>query len=333
MSTTKYFYELTVSSSPHCHGPLTTWRIMLDVVLALCLPLAGGVYFFGLRALFLALVSVGACVFFEWGYRKLMHKDGTWQDLSAVVTGLLLALVCPPTAPFWVLIVGDLFAIVVVKQLYGGIGKNFMNPALTGRAFLMFSWPAAMSTWAAPVRRVMTWIPADAVTAATPLSALHAGTLPETSLTDLLWGNVGGCIGETSAVLLLLGAAYLVVRRVISLRIPLCYLGTVAVLAFLFPRGNERLAWTAYELLSGGLLLGAFFMATDYVTTPVTKWGQAIFGIGCGVITIAIRYFGAIPEGVSFSILVMNACVVLLDRVGRPKKYGYQKPKKEGKAA
>ena len=333
MSTTKYFYELTVSSSPHCHGPLTTRRIMLDVVIALCLPLAGGIWFFGLRALAMALVSVGACVFFEWGYRRMMKKDPTYTDLSAVVTGLLLALACPPTLPFWALIVGDLFAIVVVKQLYGGIGKNFMNPALAGRAFLMFSWPAAMSTWVVPGRQNFPWISADAVTAATPLSAMHTGALPETGLADLLWGNVGGCMGETSAVLILLGALYLVIRKVISPRIPLCYLGTAAVLAFLFPRGNDRLVWTAYTLLSGGLLLGAFFMATDYVTTPVTKWGQAIFGIGCGVITIVIRYFGAIPEGVSFSILVMNACVVLLDRVGRPRRYGWQKPKKEGKAA
>ena len=329
MSTTKYFYELTVSSSPHCHGPLTTRRIMLDVVIALCLPLAGGIWFFGLRALVMALVSVGACVFFEWGYRRMMRKDPTCTDLSAVVTGLLLALVCPPTLPFWALIVGDLFAIVVVKQLYGGIGKNFMNPALAGRAFLMFSWPAAMSTWVVPGRQNLLWISADAVTAATPLSAMHTGALPETGLTDLLWGNVGGCIGETSALLLLIGVLYLVVRRVIHPRIPLCFIGTVALLTLLFPRGNSPLPWMAYQVFSGGLFLGAIFMATDYVTSPVTKWGQAVFAVGCGLITVFIRYFGSYPEGVSYAILVMNACVVLLDKIGVPKRFGV--PAKGGK--
>ncbi len=328
MAQMKYFYELTISSSPHAHSPVTTQTIMRDVLIALAPALIGSVYFFGFRALMVTLVSAAACVFFEWGYRKLMKKDSTVYDLSAVVTGVLLAFVCPVTIPYWMLIVGDFFAIVVVKQLFGGIGKNFVNPALAARAFL-FCWPSVMSTWVQPgfSNRVGIFSTADAVTGATALSSLHQGTLDNIRLSDLFLGNVGGCIGETSALLLLLGLAYLLARRVISLRIPAAYLGTVAVLALLFPQGNDRLTWMAAQLFSGGLILGASFMATDYVTSPVTKWGQVIFGIGCGVITVAIRYFGAYNEGVSYAILVMNACVALLDKVGRPVKFGA--PKKE----
>ncbi len=320
---TKYFFDLTISSSPHAHSPVTTQTIMRDVLIALTPALIGSVYFFGFRALLVTLISAGGCVFFEWAYRKLMKLDSTVYDLSAVVTGVLLAFVCPVTIPYWMILIGDFVAIILVKQLYGGIGKNFMNPALLARAFL-FSWPAVMSTWVAP--GVTNWAgvldAADAVTAATPLASLHQGILPEAGLWNLLIGNVGGCIGETSVILLLIGAVYLLIRRVISLRIPLAFLLTVAVLAFLFPQGNDRALWMAYQLCSGGLVLGAFFMATDYVTTPVTKWGQALFGIGCGVITMVIRCFGGYPEGVSFAILIMNACVVLLDKVGHPKRYG-----------
>jgi electron transport complex protein RnfD len=258
-----------------------------------------------------------------------MKKDCTVGDCSAVVTGILLALVCPATIPYWTIIIGDFFAIVVVKQLFGGIGCNFMNPALAGRAFL-FSYPVIMTTWT----KVGTSLSifgsnADAVTSATPMSYLHQGLLPTDSLLDVLVGNVGGSMGETSAVLLLAGLIYLLVRKVISIRIPLAYVGTVAVLAFLFPQGNDRLVWTAYQVLSGGLLLGASFMATDYATSPVTKLGQVIYGIGCGVITIAIRYFGSYAEGVSYAILIMNVTVFLLDKVGVPKRFGYVKPKKE----
>ncbi len=328
MAQSKYFYELTISSSPHAHSPVTTKTIMRDVLIALTPALLGSIWFFGIRALLVTLVSCAGCVFFEWGYRKLMKLDSTVYDLSALVTGVLLAFVCPVTVPYWMILIGDFIAIVVVKQLYGGIGKNFMNPALLARAFL-FSWPVVMSSWVKPgfENWAGLWDTADAVTGATPLASMHQGQLPDASLLDLLIGNVGGCIGETSAVLLLLGVIYLLIRRIISLRIPLAYLGTVALLALLFPQGNDPLLWTAYQLLSGGLILGAFFMATDYVTTPVTKWGQVIFGIGCGVITIVIRYFGGYPEGVSFAILVMNACVALLDKVGKPKRYGA--PKKE----
>ena len=327
----KYFYELTISSSPHIHSPQTTTTIMRDVLIALAPAMAGGVYFFGFRALLVTLISMAAGVLFEWGYCRILKKPSRVYDLSALVTGALLAFVCPPTIPYWCIILGDLFAIVIVKQLFGGIGKNFLNPALAGRAVL-FSWPVFMSTWVRVGRD--SWPPilgstADIVTAATPLAAMHQGQLPEASLLDLLVGNVGGCIGETSAILLLIGFVYLLVRKVLTPRIPLAYLGTVAVLAFLFPRGNDRLLWMACQLFSGGLMLGALFMATDYVTSPVTKLGQVIFGVGCGVITILIRYFGGYNEGVSYAILIMNACVVLLDKVGQPVRFGA--PKKGAK--
>ena len=322
----KYFYELTVSSSPHAHSPVTTRTIMRDVLIALAPALAGSVYFFGLRALLVTLLSVTACVFFEWGYRKLMKLDSTVYDLSAMVTGVLVAFVCPVTIPYWVLIIGDFFAIIIVKQLFGGIGCNFVNPALAARAFL-FSWPVAMSTWVKPGFENAAGIlsTADAVTAATPLAAMHQGILPEASLSDLFFGNVGGCLGETSALLLILGGLYLLLRRVITLRIPLSYLGTVAVIALLLPQGNDPVTWMCAQLCSGGVMLGAIFMATDYVTSPVTKWGQVLFGIGCGALTMAIRYIGAYNEGVSYAILVMNICAVLLDKVGRPVKFGKQK--------
>lgn len=332
MAQMKYFYELSISSSPHAHCPVTTPTIMRDVLIALIPALAGSIYFFGFRALLLVLVSAACCVFFEWGYRKIMKLDSTVYDMSAVVTGVLLAFVCPVMIPYWCLIIGDFFAIIVVKQLFGGIGKNFVNPALAARAFL-FSWPAIMSTWIAPgfSNRVRLFAdPVDIVTAATPLAAMHGGAMPNESIKDLFLGNVGGCLGETSALLLLIGGAYLLARKVISLRIPLAYLGTVAVISVVFPQGNPAFSWMLSQLFSGGLMLGAIFMATDYVTSPVTKLGQVIFGIGCGVITVVIRYFGGYNEGVSYGILVMNACVVLLDQLGRPKKFGI--PKKEAAA-
>ena len=318
----KYFYELTVSSSPHVHGPNRTGRLMLDVILALLPALVGSVVYFGPRVLLVCGLSVAGCVFFEWGYRKVMKLDNTVGDLSAVVTGLLLAFVCPPSIPYWTILIGDFFAIVVVKQLFGGIGKNFMNPALAARAFLV-SWPVIMTTWVQPGQWPSLFgSNVDAVTAATPLANLHQNLLPTESLTTLFLGKTGGCLGETSALLLLLGGLYLVLRRVIRLRIPLSYLGTVALLTLLFPRGNDPLLWMASQLLSGGLMLGAWFMATDYVTSPVTGWGQILYGVGCGCITVLIRYFGSYPEGVSYAILTMNACVVLLDKVGLPRRFG-----------
>ncbi len=336
MAQMKYYYELTISSSPHVHSPVTTQTIMRDVVIALTPALIGSVAYFGTRALLVTLLSVAACVFFEWGWCKLMKQHCKTYDLSAVVTGVLLAFVCPPTIDYWMIVLGDLFAIILVKMLFGGIGRNVVNPALAGRAF-MFSWSVAMSTWVKPglenaagvLDNTASILAVDGATGATPLAAMHAGQLPQVSLWDMFLGNIGGCIGETSVLLLLIGFAYLLWRKVITARIPLAYIGTVAVLAFLFPMGNDRLLWTAYQLCGGGLMLGAIFMATDYVTSPVTKLGQVIYGIGCGVLTIMIRYFGGYNEGVSYAILIMNCCVVLLDRLGRPTKYGAPEKKKE----
>ena len=241
---------------------------------------------------------------------------------------MLLAFVCPVTIPYWCIIIGDFFAIIVVKQIFGGIGRNIVNPALAGRAF-MFSYPALMTNWVKPgfSNAAGLFNTADAVTGATPLADMGKGVLPAASLSEMFLGNVGGCIGETSVLLIIIGLLYLMVRKIINLRIPVAFIGTVAVLTFLFPQGNNNLAWMAAQLFSGGLFLGAIFMATDYVTSPVTKLGQVIFGIGCGVLTVVIRYFGGYPEGVSYAILIMNCCVVLLDRIGRPKKFGA--PKKE----
>ena len=333
--------RLTVASSPHVASPIDTTNLMRDVLIALVPALCMAVYVFGPRALTMTAVSVLGCEFFEWGYRKLLKKPAANGDFSAAVTGVLLAFVCPVTLPYWTLLIGDFFAIVVVKQLFGGLGQNFMNPALAGRAFLMMCYPIAMTTWVLP--GVKNWAgvfsAADAVTGATPMASLHAHldvatganvhTLPADGLANLFVGNVGGCLGEVSALLLLLGGVYLIWRGVIRARIPVAYLATVAVLCFLFPQGGiARVDWMLYNLCGGGLMLGAFFMATDYVTSPVTKMGEIYFGIGCGLLTIFIRYFGGYPEGVSYAILLMNICVWLLDKAGKPGRFGVTKEMK-----
>lgn len=316
--------NLTLSSSPHSHGKNSTAVIMRDVCIALIPALIAAIYFFGARALTMTAVSSIACVVFEWAYRSLMKKDQTICDWSAVVTGMLIAFVCPSNLPMWTLIVGDFFAIVVVKQLFGGIGMNIVNPALAARAF-MFSWPSLMSgNWPSPT--------VDGQTCATPMASLSEGMLPSESLLDLFFGKIGGSFGEVSALALILGGMYLLIRRVISARIPLAYILTVAVLAFAFPLGgNARMDWMLCQLLSGGLMLGAIFMATDYTTSPVTHGGQIAFGIGCGVLTIALRYFGSYPEGVSYAILIMNCCVGFFDKIGIPKRFGLKK-KRGGEA-
>ena len=317
-----------VSGAPFIRSKTDTTTIMRDVLIALAPALIGSVYFFGPRALTVTLVSVLACFFFEKLWCKLMKQDDKTYDLSACVTGVLLAFVCPPTIAYWQIVLGALFAIILVKMLFGGIGRNIVNPALAGRAF-MFSWPVAMSTWVKVgwANQASVFSTADIVTEATPLANMHQGLMPEASIMDMFWGNVGGCIGETSAFLLLLGLVYLLARKVIKITIPACYIGTVAVLTLLFPMGNPPIQWMAAHLFGGGLMLGAIFMATDYVTSPVTKLGQIVYGIGCGLLTVLIRYFGGYNEGVSYAILCMNACVVLLDRIGRPVKFGA--PKKE----
>lgn len=331
MAQMKYYYELTISSSPHAHTSNTTRAIMRHVLVALTPALLGSIFFFGFRALAMCLISMAACYLMEKLWCRLRHQDDKTYDLSALVTGLLLAYVCPPTIPYWQLLIGDAFAIILVKMLFGGIGKNPFNPALAARAFL-FSWPVSMSTWVTVgwENQAGLFSTADIVTSATPLAAMHRYQMPAESLMDLFLGNVGGCIGETSALLLLIGFVYLLITKVITPRIPLCYIGTVAILTLLFPMGNAPLQWMGAQVLSGGLMLGAIFMATDYVTSPITRAGQIIYGVLCGILTVVIRYFGGYNEGVSYAILIMNSCVVLLDRIGRPRKFGT--PGKEAKA-
>ena len=319
--------KLTVSSSPHIRHEDNTRQIMVDVIIALMPALAIAIYVFGPRALTLTAVSAAGCLFFEWLYQRLMKKPVTVGDCSALVTGILLAYCLPVSSPMWMVLIGDAFAIIVVKQLYGGIGKNFMNPALSARAFLM-SFPVIMTTWPAIRTKLPLFATPDVVSSATPLASLKEGLIPNASLTDLALGMVGGSMGEISALALLAGGLYLISRKVITFHTPVAYLGTVALLCFLFPHGNGRVEFMLAELCSGGLMLGAIFMATDYSTSPVTKKGQVVFGIGCGLLTVFIRFFGNMPEGVSYSILVMNATVFLIEKVTRPRKYGFAAPPK-----
>ncbi len=315
--------KLIVSSSPHIRTPRGTQQIMLDVIIALLPALVAAVIFFGVKPLIVTCVSVISCVVFEFAYRKLLKKTDSYMDLSAVVTGMLLAYCLPYTFPWWAVIIGAFFSIVLVKQLFGGIGKNIWNPALAGRAFLLVSYAVLMTTWSDGP---------DAATFATPLASLHAGALAPDGLWNMFIGNIGGSFGEVSALALLIGGAWLVYRKVISLRIPVAYIGTVAVLTLIFSRGNNHIMWMLQNLLSGGLLLGAIFMATDYCTSPVTPNGQLIFGVGCGLLTVLIRYFGGYPEGVSFAILIMNCCTWLIDQHTAPRRFGVTKGKKKEEA-
>ena len=307
--------------APQLRQSATTRAMMADVMVALIPTTGMAVYLFGLRVLALCAVSMAACVFFEWLYRRLTHQSVTVGDLSACVTGLLLALSLPATSPYWVPVLGGAFGIIVVKQFYGGLGKNFMNPALGGR-MLAATLPMLMTNWPQPLQR-LSLIGADAVTAPTPLSYLHEEALPPQGLDLLFLGDRGGCMGEVSAFALLLGFGYLLLRRVITARIPLAYLGTSAALCLVFyPAGVNPLVWTAYQLLSGGLLMGAVFFATDPATTPVTPRGQLMFGVGCGLLTMLLRYCGSYPEGVGWAILTMNCLVWLMDRLGMPRRFG-----------
>ena len=296
---------LTLASAPHLTTRDTTRALMLDVLIALMPALLfSGCYFFGPRAFLVTLVSAAGCAGFEALFCLVTRRRQTVGDLSALVTGVLLAFTLPASVPYWAVLVGDFFAIVVVKGLFGGLGKNFLNPALAGRAFL-FSFPAVMTAF--PAVRSWEGLAIDAQSAATPMAALHAGDLPAVSLLEMFTGVRAGALGEVSAALLLLGGAYLLLRRVIRLRIPLSFLGTVAVLSWCFPQGgNAPLDWTLYSLMGGGLLLAALFMATDFTTSPVTFWGQVAYGVGCGALTVFLRTFGSYPEGVGFAVLVMN---------------------------
>lgn len=320
--------NFVVSGTPHVRSKESIQSIMRDVIIALIPATAMGIYFFGIPALILIAVSIVASVFFEWLYQKLLKKPVTISDLSAVVTGLLLAMNLPASAPIWVPIVGAAFAIIFAKQLFGGLGQNFINPALAGRAFLLASYPTEMTTWTAPVG----FSGADAVAVATPLATLKTGAMPDASLTDVILGtNIGGCIGETCAVALIIGGIYLLVKHVISWRIPVLYILTVFVLTAAI--GRKGLRVPVYEIFTGGLMLGAFFMATDYASSPVTPKGQIIFAIGCGIITTLIRIFGGYPEGVSYSILIMNLAVPLIERFTEPKIFGALPKVKEAKKA
>jgi Na+-translocating ferredoxin:NAD+ oxidoreductase subunit D len=289
-----------ITVSPHIHSGNATHKIMRDVLIALTPAALVAIWLFSWPALLVMVVSVATSVAAEYVFQKCAKKPITINDLSAVVTGLLLAFCLPPTTPWWAVFLGALFATVVVKQFFGGIGCNIFNPALAGRAFLMASYPIIMTTWVRPF---------DAVTTATPLGALKEHLPLVFSLKDLFLGTIGGSLGETSALALLIGAAYLLLRRVIDWRIPTAYLGTVALLMTLLGQN------VPYHLLAGGLILGAFFMATDYTTTPMRTKGQLIFGLGCGIITVVIRLWGGYPEGVCYSILIMNMFVPLLDRL------------------
>lgn len=326
-------YKLSVASSPHASSPVGTKNLMRDVLIALIPALAMGVYVFGPRALTMTIVSVIFCEIFEWGYCKLLHKPNPIGDLSAAITGVLLVFVCPVTLPYWTIVIGDFFAIVIVKQLFGGLGTNFLNPALAGRAFLMLCYPVPMTTWVLPGKGNWTGLLSageagvDFVTGATPLSIdlMKGHIVPEASVADMFIGNIGGCVGEVSAIALLIGGIYLIAKGVIRIRIPAAYILTVAVLTLIFsraPQGVNVFSWMLREIFAGGLFLGAFFMATDYVTSPNTPKGEVIFGIGAGLLVVFIRYFGGYPEGVCYSILVMNILVWLIDKATMPARFG-----------
>lgn len=330
--------KLVISASPHISSGATTRKIMGDVLIALCPALIAAIVIFGWRALLVTAVCAAACVFFEWGFEKLCHKESTIGDLSAVVTGVILAYNLPVSIPLWQAVFGCLVAIVAVKQLFGGIGKNFLNPALAGRAALLASYAGAMTTWlpAGTKAAIGGGMPVDVVSAATPLAYLKTGDLEGlkqiASVGDMFLGKVGGSMGEVSALMLLIGGLYLIWRKVINWQTPVAYIATVAVLTVLFPKAGGA-EYMLYSIFGGGLFLGAFFMATDYATSPVTKKGQLIYGIGCGLFTVFIRYFGSYNEGVCYSIMVMNCCTALIDKYTKPVRFGVVKSDKKEAAA
>ncbi len=308
-----------VSSSPHIHTDESVSSIMTDVLIALIPASICGIYFFGIRAVAVILTAMAACVLSEFLFQKLMKKRVTVRDCSALVTGLLLALNLPPTIPLWMVVIGSVFAIVVVKQLYGGLGKNFMNPALAARCFMLIAWAQAMTTYSHPNA-------VDVISSATPLAILNGtsqGDIP--SLLQTFLGYTSGCIGETSSAMLLVGFLYLLIKKVISIRIPLTLVLSFGILMFLFgnnPTNNSQFVFTLLHITSGGLMLGSIFMATDYVTTPTTPLGQIIFALGCGILTFVIRRFGSYPEGTSFAIILMNLVTPIIDSAIIPRRFG-----------
>ena len=309
---------LHVSSSPHVRDRVTTKNLMYDVVIALIPATVWGAYQFGLYTLAVVIATVLACVASEYVWEKGMGKPITITDGSAVVTGMILALNMPPEIPIWIPMLGGVFAIIVVKQLFGGLGQNSMNPALAARCFLLISFASYMNNFTSAA------IGFDAVSGATPLAAMRAGS--EVDLAALIVGRIPGTIGEVSSVALLIGAVYMIVRKVISPRIPLIYIGTVAVFIFIF--GGFDVMYTVNQIFAGGLIFGAFFMATDYVTSPITKKGQVVFGILLGLLTGIFRLWGGSPEGVSYAIILSNLCMPMIEKLTLPVAFG-----KEGKKA
>ena len=337
--------KFIVSSSPHISTSENTKMIMIDVIIALIPVLIAGWFYFGVRALIVTFLSVASCVLSEYIYQCLyigfqiknkMHttmRDALEKaktktdigDMSAVVTGLMLAFSLPVTTPYPMIIIGAMFAIIIVKQLFGGIGNNFVNPALAARAFMLASWPVALTMYVSPVMNFASYVSsADVMTSATPLALLKEGfeSSAAPSLYDAFLGRIAGCIGETSTILIIMGAIYLIVRRVISVRIPLSYLLSFAVLVFFFGSHPYDLKFVMYHLCTGGVVFASVFMATDYVTTPTTKMGQIIFGAGCGILTFVIRRFGGYPEGATYAILLMNVLSPLIDKYIHPRRFG-----------
>lgn len=317
---------LTLTPSPHVKSKKTVQSVMLDVLIALAPAFVWSIIAFGYMAAVLTVLSVALCVFFEFAYQKLLKKPVTVSDLSAAVTGVLIAFNLPVTTSWWVLIFGCFFAIVIVKQLFGGIGKNVVNPAIAARIFMFVSWPAQLSRF--PEGHYSPFVDTDAVSAATPLTSIKGGAEPQFSVLDAFLGKIPGCLGEVSALLLAVGGIYLLVRRVITWHISVSFLATVAVFALILPQaGLSSVQSLGYQMFSGGLILGAVFMATDYTTSPVTPVGRLIYGCGCGLLTVLIRYLGAYPEGVSFSIMIMNLLVWYIDRATMPRVFGQKKEK------
>jgi electron transport complex protein RnfD len=309
--------RLSMSSSPHIRSDASTSKIMRDVLIALLPASLAGVYFFGLDAALTIIVCVVSSVAFEYLARRILKRSNTLSDLSAAVTGLLLALNLPPAIPKWMAVVGSFFAIVVIKQLFGGIGQNFINPALGARVILLVAYGTKMTQWTAPRGFSGT----DAIASATPLGVLkEGGELP--GYLDMFLGNVGGSLGETSALALIIGGLYLLIRKVISWEIPVIYIGTVALLSWILGPEGFMTGDPLFHILAGGLMIGAIFMATDYTTSPMTRKGAIIYAIGCGLLTIIFRLYTNMPEGVSYAILLMNTAVPLIDRHTKPKRFG-----------
>ena len=312
---------LHVSPAPHIKSLDTTRALMLDVIIALLPALLWGVFSFGWRALVVVLISVASSVLFEGLFQRLTKRTLMITDLSSVVTGLILGLSLPPRVSFWVPIAGAFFAIVIAKQLFGGIGKNLVNPALAGRVFLSLCWPEEMIRFVNPET--------DVISYATPLLSLKERTIPDSSIFDYVLGSYAGAIGEVSALALAIGGVYLLIRRVITWHVPVAFLGTAAVLFFFFPRvEGENLNFALFSIFTGSLLFCAIFAANDFSTTPVTNGGRLLFGVGCGLITVFIRYFGAYPEGAAYAVLIMNLFVPLLERCTVPVRFGMRREKK-----